>query len=206
MSAKIVVVIGFLIAFAAGLTVGLEMRQTSIAQPPLAAGPSTRPTTREARGQGWIVSELKLTPDQKQQMDKIWSEMARGGRAENDKRRQQLREERDAAIIALVGSENKSKYDAIQQKYRDKQQAIDKDMRARFEKAVEDTNNILTLEQQQQYKQMLARHRPPDGHDGHGSPRGSGGPGGGPGPGVERNNFEPRHGGDASATSRPAPQ
>jgi hypothetical protein len=203
MSAKVVVVIGFLIAFAAGLTVGLESRQTSVAQPPLAAGPSTKPTTRQARGPGWIESELKLRPDQKQNMDKIWSEMARGGRAENDKRRQQLREERDAAIIALVGPENKAKYDAIQQNYRDQQQNLDKEMRARFENAVKQTEAILDPDQLTRYRDMLARHRPPDGRDGRGGPHGPGGPGGGPGP--ERN-FEPRRGDDASATSRPAPQ
>jgi Spy/CpxP family protein refolding chaperone len=204
MSAKIVVVIGFLIAFAAGLTVGLETRQTSVASAPLPVDATTKPTTRQSRGPGWIESELKLRPDQKQKMDKIWSEMARGGRAENDKRRQQLREDRDAAIVALVGPENKAKYDAIQQNYRDQQQNLDKEMRARFENAVKQTEAILDPDQLTRYRDMLARHRPPDGRDGRGGPHGPGGPGGGPGP--ERNNFEPRRGDDASATSRPAPK
>jgi Spy/CpxP family protein refolding chaperone len=83
--AKLMVVIGFLVAFAAGLTVGIELRQTSVAQPPLAGGPmpttTTRPTTRQSRGPGWI-DELKLTADQKQKMDQIWSSLARDGRAE----------------------------------------------------------------------------------------------------------------------------
>jgi hypothetical protein len=77
---------------------------------------------------------------------------------------------------------------------------MEKEMRSRFEKAVEETNAILTPEQQVKYKEMLARHRPPD-RDGRGGPRG--GPGGPGGP--DRSNVEHRRGSDAGATSRPTP-
>ena len=193
------------------LTVGLEARQPSVAQVPTTptvspVDPTSKPTTRQSRGgPDWITAELKLDADQKQKMNQIWSSMARDSRAESDKRRQQLRDDRDAAIHALLGPDNKTKYDEIQQNYRDQQQTLDKEMRARFEKAVADTMAILTPEQQTKYKEILARHRPPDG--GRGGPRG--GPNGGPRPsgGPERDNpnFEHRRGNDASATSRPTP-
>ena len=210
MKVKAMVIIGFLVAFAAGLTVGLEARQTSVAQAPTApivapVDATSKPTTRQSRGPDWIERELKLDADQKQKMNQIWSSMARDSRAESDKRRQQLRDDRDAAIHALLGPDNKTKYDEIQQTYRDQQQTLDKEMRARFEKAVADTMSILTPEQQTKYKEILARHRPPDG--GRGGPRG--GPNGGsrPSGGPERDNpnFEHRRGSDASATSRPTP-
>jgi hypothetical protein len=112
-------------------------------------------------------------------------------------------------VLALVGTDNKTKYDAIQQQYRDQQQTLEREMRGRFENAVRETEKILTPEQREKYKEMLARHRPPD-RDGRG-PRGGGGPQGGTGPGgtpggaLERNNSEHRRG-DGSATPPPASQ
>ena len=100
---------------------------------------------------------------------------------------------------ALLGPDNAPKYDDIQKNYRDQQSALDKDMRSRFEKAVADTMLILTPEQQAKYKEILARHRPPD-RDGRGGPRG---------PGHDRDKDKPeiehRRGNDASAASRPTP-
>jgi Spy/CpxP family protein refolding chaperone len=207
--AKIMVVIGFLIAFAAGLAVGVEMRRPSVAQGPAPVEPPVRTTGPSTRGSrspgGWFERELKLSPEQRKKMDAIWSEVAKGGREEMDKERDALRKQRDEAILALVGTDNKGKYDDIQKNYRDQQQAMERKMRGRFEKAVEDTKLILDPEQREKYEQLLARHRPPDrdgrGRSGPGGP-GSGGPRGSGGP----ENFEHRRGGDDGATSRPVPQ
>ena len=207
--AKIMVVIGFLIAFAAGLAVGVEMRRPSLAQGPTPVEPPTRTTGPSTRGSrspgGWFASELKLSPDQRKKMDAIWSEVARGGREEMDKERDALRKQRDEAILALVGTDNKTKYDDIQKKYRDDQQAMERKMRGRFEKAVEETKAILDDEQREKYEKLLARYRPPSDRDGRGSRSGPGGPRGGPG-GPERESYEHRRGGDDGATSRPKPQ
>ncbi len=208
--ARIMVVIGFLVAFAAGLAVGVEMRRPSVAQVPTTVEPATRTTGPSSRGSrspgGWFASELKLDPDQRKKMDAIWSDVARGGREEMDRERDAFRKQRDEAIVALVGSDNKTKYDDIQKKYRDDQQAMERKMRGRFEKAVEDTKLILDAEQRTKYESLLARHRPPD-RDGRGR-GGPSGPGGSRGPGgTERENSEHRPGdGDGSATSRPQPQ
>ena len=217
--AKIMVVIGFLVAFAAGLAVGFEMRRTSHAQAPTTTEPPVRTTGPSTRGSrspgGWIASELKLDAEQRKKMDAIWSDVARGGREESDKERDALRKKRDEAILALVGADNKATYDDLQKQYRDDQQAMERKMRGRFEKAVEETKAILTPEQREKYEQLLARHRPPDrdgsrdgardGGRGRGASNGPGGPRGT----VEsdRDNVEHRHGeSGASATSRPQPQ
>ena len=210
--AKIMVVIGFLVAFAAGLAVGFELRRTSradvvtpVEQPVRTTGPST---TRGSRTPGgWFASELKLDAEQRKKMDAIWSDVARGGREEMDKERDALRKKRDEAILALVGADNKAKYDDIQKQYRDDQQAMERKMRGRFEKAVEETKAILTPEQREKYEQLLARHRPPDrdGGRGRGGPNAPGTPRGTVG--FDRDNVEHRHGeSGASATSRPQPQ
>ena len=205
--AKIMVVIGFCVAFAAGWAVGVEMRRPGVAQVPTTVEPPTRTTGPSTRGSrspgGWFASELKLSPDQRKKMDAIWSDVARGGRDEMEKERDALRKQRDESILALVGPDNKTKYDEIQKKYRDDQQAMERKMRGRFEKAVEDTKLILDAEQRTKYEALLARHRPPD-RDG----RGRGGPGGPRGPGgPDRENTEHRPGdGDGSATPRPEPR
>lgn len=210
--AKIMVVVGFLVAFAAGLTIGLESRQTSVAAPALPPEGTTKPSTRQGRGPGWLESELKLSAEQKKQMDKIWSELARGGgREEMDRRRRQFREERDQAILALVKPDDKPTYDAILQNYRDQQQSLEREMRANFENAVKQTNEILTVDQQAKYKELLSRHRPSDrGGDRGGERGGPGGPGHrGPGnspSSVERNQPEKRPGDGDGATSKPASQ
>ena len=136
-------------------------------------------------------------------MRKIWSEMARaGGRGESDRRRQQFREERDKAILALIKPEDRAAYDAILENYRDQQQSMEREMRANFERAVEETNKILTPEQQAKYKEMLSRHRPPDRGGDRGGPGGAsyrGGPSGG----KRQDENAGRPEGDGGATPKP---
>lgn len=174
--AKIMVIVGFLVAFAAGLTVGLELRRPSVAQVPTVE-PTTRsttgPTTRGSRSPGgWFASQLNLTPEQREQMDAIWSDLARSGRREMDRRRDELREQRDAAIVELLGPDNKPEYAAILERYEEQHRDLFREMRSRFERAVEQTNALLTPEQQAKYKELLARHRPPE----RGGPGGPGKP------------------------------
>ncbi len=204
--AKIMVVIGFLVAFAAGLTVGREMRPA-----PTLAGAPGEPRTRPTHGPtsrggrspgGWFASQLNLTPDQRAKMDAIWSEVARAGRQEMDNRRDARRKQRDDAILALVGPDNKPAYDAILKDYHDQQRATEREMRSRFEKAVEETKAVLEPQQRVKYEQLLARHRPPE-RGGDRNP--TRGPGGGPPGGPDRNQSEPKHG-DGGATPEPAVQ
>jgi Spy/CpxP family protein refolding chaperone len=169
---KLVVIIGFAVAFAAGLIVGLESRQTSIGS--TAAPAATRPSGGRGPGPGWLTSELNLNPQQQEQMKQIWSEVARHGRGEQEDRRRQLRSERDDAIAALVPAQDKEKYEQIRKNYSDQMAAMDQDMRSRFDEAVKKTKDILTPEQRTKYDEILSRHQ-----GDRGGPRGGpGGPGG----------------------------
>jgi len=181
--ARIVVAIGFLIAFAAGLVVGLEMRQTAVASPP---------TTRPHGPDGFLARELNLSAKQQEQLHQIWSETVHRGGREQDDRRRQLREERDNAIAALVHPEDKGKYDEIVAKYTEQRTAMDNQMRASFQAAVEKTKEILTPEQRAKYEKILAQRQLDRGPD-----RG----------GRERDNSkDPNRRGDDHATSRSASQ
>src|SRR4051794_26260922 len=106
---KLVVIIGFVVSFAAGLIVGVASRQASMAAPP-----TTRPTRM-----GWLASELTLSPEQQQQLTKIWSETADRGRREHEDARHQFRRERDEAIAGLLHPEDMGAYDQIQKQYMD---------------------------------------------------------------------------------------
>lgn len=177
---KLVVLIGFCVAFAAGLTVGMSRARVH------ETGTNAPPTSRPSRG-GYLTAELKLTLDQQEKLSKIWSETAKGGRGESEDRRRQLRQKRDETIAALIRPEDKEKYEQAIKDYSDQTSAMETAMRDRFKKAVDDTNAMLTPEQRVKYAEILSRHTP-------------GGPGG---PGRGRG----ERGGDRETTRRfePAP-
>jgi Spy/CpxP family protein refolding chaperone len=148
MTTKLVVIVGFVVSFAAGLMVGMDSRRGH------PASPTTRPSYPS-----WLVSELNLTPTQQQEMHKIWSEMAKKGRHEQDEVRRQLRRERDEAIAGLVHPEDYDRYDQILKTYNDQMDALDREARKNFEQSVERTKPLLTPEQRTRYEELLARHQ-----------------------------------------------
>ena len=125
---------------------------------------------------GWISEQLKLTPEQSQQMKSIWEETLRGGMRAHEERRRELRRQRDEGIKALVRPEDLPKYDAVLRAYADGNEQLERDMRANFESAVKQTKAMLDDEQRARYEQILERTRPPGGPWGNGV--GVGGPGG----------------------------
>ncbi len=149
---KLVVLIGFCVAFAAGLTVGMSRHGG-----PQASSPATQLTSRPSH-RGFLPSELNLSADQQEQLSKIWSETARGGRGEQDDRRRQLRQKRDETIASLIRPEDKDKYEQAIKDYGDQTSAMDREMRDRFKKAVEATKQLLTPEQRTKYEEILSRH------------------------------------------------
>jgi Spy/CpxP family protein refolding chaperone len=148
---KLVVILGFLIAFTAGWVVGTEMRTSTLAA---SATPTTHPSGHTG---GWLTNELSLNPQQAESINKIWSETARRGRGEMEDRRRQFRQDRDASIAGLVSSQDKDKLDAIQKNYTDQIAALDKETKDSFAKAVEQTKEILTPQQRTQYEVLLAK-------------------------------------------------
>lgn len=143
---KVVVVLGFLVAFAAGLAVGLRPRPAAPA-----------PTTRPSRHGGWLAAELKLTPEQQEQMEKIWSETAFRGRHEREGRRRELMRQRDEAIVNLIRPEDKANYEDALKTFSEQMEALDSESRLAFQSAVEQTREILSPDQRTRYDELRQR-------------------------------------------------
>jgi Spy/CpxP family protein refolding chaperone len=202
---KLVVIFGFLLAFVAGLIVGVNRPQRVVSNHG-SAGPETRPSRGGGGDRGSELDTLlNLRPEQKEQLRKIWSEMADRGRKQHEDRRDALRDERDQKIQALLSPEQKTRFEQIHQEYDDQRKALEREMRANFQKAVEATKAVLDADQRVKYEQWLEKRqwgRGPRGGPGGGD-RGPGGPGGGPPSPQDR---ETTRRSDAGATSKPSNQ
>src|SRR4051812_6824781 len=99
---KLIVILGFMISFGAGLAVGIRTQRQL--QPEAVPNRDHRP--KDGGPGGWLTRELNLDAKQQEQMKSIWSEAARRGGHEQDDRRAQLRNERDEAIAALIHVED----------------------------------------------------------------------------------------------------
>jgi Spy/CpxP family protein refolding chaperone len=168
---KLVVILGFLVSFAAGLWVG--WRVVSPLHPARAGhasaeqGKGVPPATQSSgpRGprdpRGWLTEVLKLTPEQQAQMHDIWDDPARQGRREQDERRQLLRKARDESVTKLLTETGKKdEFDRINADFAKGNQALDAEWRGRFVAAVERTKAILTDEQRKKYEEIMSRHAP----------------------------------------------
>ncbi len=160
---RIILLASVLLVFAAGTSLGLYISRST--QPP----PPPPPDSRLSR-------ELNLTPEQREQMRKIWDENVGPShwRAQEEKRRA-LAKQRDEEITALLSEEQKAKYDTIQKNYRVRTDEISQDRRKAFELVDELTRKMLTPEQIAKFDEMRKAQR-------------ERGPGSGPGPG----DFGPR--------------
>jgi len=155
---KVILVSAFLLAFAAGTSVGLFATKPPTLPPP---PPRDRP-------ESFLARELNLTEEQKEQMKKIWSEvMGPGGRGQPD-RRSVLAQDRDQAVVALLSEEQRARYEGILKDYADKMEALQQDRKKAFDEARERTKAILTPEQAEKYDQLMKR--PPERGPGGGGP------------------------------------
>lgn len=190
---RAIVVIGFLLAFGAGLVLGLSWPQVrAYATPGPDRGglrhPVAFPDDPDGHGRpphppppgrrGWFAQQLELTPEQLRQMDAIWSDFARRGRIEHAEQRRQLRRQREEAIAALVREEDRPAYERVLREHDRQLAQMETQWRQRFRDAVERTKALLTPEQREKYDELLSRQ---GWHNGDG-PSAGGGPAGPPGP------------------------
>src|SRR5450432_2513554 len=155
MTTKLIVMLGFLVAFAAGIAVGVQNRVLIVSKSANVLNPTTRPNRH-----GWLVAELNLTPDQQQQLNQIWSDTAhRGNHEQGEDLRRQYRKERDGAISALIRPDDRGAYDEILKKFSDRTSALEQEWRGSYENAVEQTKQILTPQQRTKYEEILARNQ-----------------------------------------------
>jgi Spy/CpxP family protein refolding chaperone len=153
MATKLIVMLGFVVAFAAGMAVGV--RDHALIVP---ASTTSTPTTHPNRA-GWLVAELDLTPDQQEKLNDIWSKTARSGNRGQEDIRRQFRKERDDAIAALIPSQNQPAYEQAVKTYSDHMEQLEQQWRSAYENAVEQTKQILTPSQRSKYEEILSRNQ-----------------------------------------------
>jgi len=142
----------FVVVFAAGLSTGLLVSRL-----------------RARHDEHSRFADLKLTPQQRDQMNKIWSEVVGSHSGPGSReRRSGFAQDRDQKISALVTEDQRPRYDAIMQEYRRNLDELSQERRRAVEEAIKRTKLILTPEQAQQYDRLLKEQRD----------RGQGGPGG----------------------------
>jgi len=152
---KLVVILGFLIAFSAGLVIGFNGRRQTTPQ----VSPTTTAIRPERpRGGGFLAAHLNLTAEQRQAMDKIWSDTVRGRHWQLEEKRRQCRKERDEAIAALLRASDTQKYESIMKTYAQGIDALEQEDRAAFQDAVAKTKKILNPDQLAKYEEFLKRH------------------------------------------------
>ena len=161
------------LVFAAGISLGLLVGRKPAAAPRPSPG-------------SWLTQELNLSPEQREQMKKIWFEsMGEGFRRDSEQRRA-FAQERDQQIRDLLGPQQQQRYEAVQAQYAKRLEELSQQRKARFEEAVARTKKILTPEQVVKYDQMLKQQRE----------HGPGGPGG----------FRGRHRPTRPAQTKPSTQ
>src|SRR5215203_3004830 len=121
MATKLIVLTGFVIAFAAGLVTGLQHKPLPAATTengrPLRSASTTQ--ARQWRPPSFWVEQLTLSQPQLEKWNQIWSDVAnRGGRGQEDRRRQ-LRQEMEKSILALIPEADRSTYTKVQADFTD---------------------------------------------------------------------------------------
>lgn len=146
-STQAALVVGFIAALAAGVTVGM------VATRWIAGG--ARPAPVEASSDS-LAEQLGLSGDQRQDMRKIWStvrdlsdESYRGARA--------AQSEKESAIAALIPAAKADAYRDICRRYAETCAALEGRRQAAFDKAVEETRKILSEPQREKYNAILRR-------------------------------------------------
>jgi hypothetical protein len=169
---KVVVIIGFLVSFAAGLMVGWRVMPHSASIHSGASGDGKSPQSSVSDGQqrprggnrdqgptGWLTAVLKLSADQQEKMKEIWARAAHEGRREREEHRQALKKARDESVTKLMAeSGRKPDFDKINETYAGGLAELDNEWKSKFQAAVERTKAILTDEQRKKYEEILSRH------------------------------------------------
>ncbi len=114
------------------------------------------PESHEARS--WMTDQLDLSPEQREQMRAIWSELSKNRPRESESRRA-VEKQRTDEIVALLSPEQKAKYDAINQSFSQKLQDLSKQREQALADAQEKTRQILSPQQWAKYEQLMQKRR-----------------------------------------------
>src|SRR5215469_5218046 len=112
---KFLLVLAFLVVLAAGAVVGMAVdRQLRNAPVSPTEVPRPHPDPRAS----WKQFDQSLTSEQRDKMKTIWSEVDKARRDRFTVRRE-LAQKRDQDVLGLLSPEQRTKFDAIQQQYKD---------------------------------------------------------------------------------------
>ncbi len=149
---KLIILISFIVAFAAGVSIGLVVERTG----------------RPPRNRSPLGRELNLTPAQRDQMQKIWTETM--GRLRHEQMRK-LQKEREEAILNLLSPEQREQLEKINEAHSLSMEKLAQDRKALFDEAQEKTKKILSEHQQKKYEEILKNRGPRRGRFPGRSPR-----------------------------------
>jgi len=158
---KLIVIMGFLLAFGAGLVVGIVGSRRWIAS----AGATqtdtvpTQPTTRRAG----LTQMLKLTPEQAEKWRMVVDPASKEMRHQHEERRNAIRKTRDDAILALLSVPHQAEFQRIMSDYNAASAQLERERPRDFEKMREQLRpqirQILNDEQWNRYEEFFKRMR-----------------------------------------------
>jgi hypothetical protein len=123
----------------------------------IAVGVVGRRALRPNQFQSVLVEELDLTPDQRRQIQRIWSEVAEKHTPVSMEEMAKADAERWEAIDQLLTPQQRTQYAQIQQRFEDRMHGLDQGNRSRIARAEEQTRQLLTPPQREKYERLLAR-------------------------------------------------
>jgi Spy/CpxP family protein refolding chaperone len=146
---KATLLFAFILALSAGVVLGFAAARR--VDPP---GPTaTKPA--ESRRDSWLSDQLKLSPEQGDQIREIWQKaMSEQGRA-NSERRRALEKERDAAVLALFTTEQRDEHDRLMAQYDARIAELGRERDRLRQEAIEKTKQVLTEGQRKKYEELL---------------------------------------------------
>ncbi|MCD6417137.1 MAG: hypothetical protein J7M08_10655 [Planctomycetes bacterium] len=136
---KVLIVLSLAVAFGAGLALGRLTAQ-------IAPHRSRR---------SWLDRELNLTPEQREQMKAIWSEVMGRLRESLPTWRGQFDDEQREAVRQILTEEQKERYEQIIEEQKQKREARSEQRRQAFQEAIERTKQILTPQQRDKYERLM---------------------------------------------------
>ena len=150
---RVLLVVAFMVVFAAGAVVGLARKNEP------AANPTPPPPP---------FPDLHLSATQQEQMKTIWSTVVSMHR-QSDQQRHKIDQEREASILAMLNSDQKSQYQQIQQTAAAQVQALEQQMQRAIHEAEDRTRAILSPPQQQTFEKIRKDRDARRGRHRHGS-------------------------------------
>ena len=157
---RIIVAGTFALALLGGAAAGLLAARFSL---PLSGVQASAGTT--AHAQPISLADLRLSAQQREQIRHIWEEV-RGVSDECYTQAQQLNQQKDDKVLALLDDRQRKQYEQIYRDYSDHYTRLMAKRERTLKKAIDQTKELLSESQRQTYDEILASRLGPA----HGSP------------------------------------